>query len=618
MELRQALQQRVLVADGAMGTLLYGNYGINSAFENLNLTDPATILRVHQSYIQAGADIIQTNTYAANRLKLTRYNLQDHVTTINQAAVKLAVTARQKADHSVYILGTIGGLAGDTDETVQRATADDIATSVTEQLTALLATDQLDGILLETYYDLTELLAALAIVKAHTDLPVITNVSMLAAGVLRDGTSFTDAIVQLNAAGADVIGTNCRLGPYFLAQSFENLAIPADVKLAVYPNAGLPGTDQDGTVVYDGEPDYFEEYAERFRQLGLNIIGGCCGTTPLHTSATIRGLSSRTIIAHSNQARQPLTPILVSTKSQHRFLQKVATQKTALVELDPPRDFDTTKFFHGAERLKAAGVDGITLSDNSLATVRIANATIAAQLKLSYGITPIVHLTTRDHNLIGLQSEIMGLHSLGIEDILAVTGDPAKLGDFPGATSVGDVRSVELIQLIKQFNSGIGPTGKSLKEASDFRVAGAFNPNAYRTSVSTKSIERKISYGCDYIITQPVYDLDNVTALAEALQNNHVDVPVFVGVMPLVSKRNADFLHHEVHGIRLPKTVRDRMAQAELDGNERAVGIQIAKELIDGICDVFNGVHIVTPFNRFKTVIELVNYVQQKNLIFTK
>ncbi|WP_318766502.1 methylenetetrahydrofolate reductase [Lactiplantibacillus carotarum] len=282
--------------------------------------------------------------------------------------------------------------------------------------------------------------------------------------------------------------------------------------------------------------------------------------------------------------------------------------------MDPPRDFDTAKFFRGAQRLKAAGVDGITLSDNSLAEVRIANSLVAAQLKLNYGITPIVHLTTRDHNLIGLQSEIMGLHSLGIEDILAVTGDPAKLGDFPGATSVGDVRSVELIKLIKQFNSGIGPTGKSLKQASDFRVAGAFNPNAYRTNVSTKSIERKLDYGCDYIITQPVFDLANVTALADALKANDVHVPVFVGVMPLVSKRNAEFLHHEVHGIRLPKSVLERMSQAELDGNEREVGLQIAKELIDGICEVFNGVHIVTPFNRFKTVIELVNYVQQKNL----
>lgn len=615
MKFKQALQQRVLVADGAMGTLLYGNYGINSAFENLNLTHPDTILRVHRSYIRAGADIIQTNTYAANRLKLTRYDLQDQVTTINQAAVKIAATAREHADHPVYILGTIGGLAGDTDATVQRATPATIAANVTEQLTALLATNQLDGILLETYYDLPELLAALKIVKAHTDLPVITNVSMLAPGVLRNGTSFTDAIVQLNAAGADVIGTNCRLGPYYLAQSFENLAIPANVKLAVYPNAGLPGTDQDGAVVYDGEPSYFEEYAERFRQLGLNIIGGCCGTTPLHTSATVRGLSNRSIVAHDQPATKPQPPTLVTTKSQHRFLQKVATQKTALVELDPPRDFDTTKFFRGAERLKAAGVDGITLSDNSLATVRIANTTIAAQLKLNYGITPIVHLTTRDHNLIGLQSEIMGLHSLGIEDILAITGDPAKLGDFPGATSVSDVRSVELMKLIKQFNSGIGPTGKSLKEASDFRVAGAFNPNAYRTSISTKSISRKLSYGCDYIITQPVYDLANVDALADALAANHVNVPVFVGVMPLVSRRNAEFLHHEVHGIRIPEPILTRMAEAEQTGNERAVGIAIAKELIDGICARFNGVPIVTPFNRFKTVIELVDYIQQKNLI---
>jgi len=618
MELRQALQQRVLVADGAMGTLLYGNYGISSAFENLNLTHPDTILRVHQSYINAGADIIQTNTYAANRLKLTRYDLQDQVSAINQAAVKLAVQARAQADHPVYILGTIGGLAGDTDQTVLQATPAQRTASLTEQLTALLATEQLDGLLLETYYDLAELLTALKFVKTQTDLPVITNVSMLAPGVLRDGTTFADAVSQLAAAGADVIGANCRLGPYYLAQSFETLTVPATVKLAVYPNSGLPGTDQDGHVVYDGEPSYFEEYAERFRQLGLNIIGGCCGTTPLHTAALVRGLSSRAIVSHRSQVVQQKTTQLTPAVGQHPFLQKVATQKTALVELDPPKDFETTKFFKGAQRLKAAGVDGITLSDNSLATVRIANATIAAELKLTYGITPIVHLTTRDHNLIGLQSEIMGLHSLGIEDILAVTGDPAKLGDFPGATSVGDVRSVELIKLIKQFNSGIGPTGNSLKQASDFRVAGAFNPNAYRTNVSTKSIERKISYGCDYIITQPVFDLANVDALADALTANQVHIPIFIGVMPLVSKRNAEFLHHEVHGIRLPKVVLERMGQAELDGNERAVGLQIAKELIDGICDRFNGVHIVTPFNRFKTVIELVNYVQAKNLTLTK
>ncbi|MDQ7937143.1 bifunctional homocysteine S-methyltransferase/methylenetetrahydrofolate reductase [Lactiplantibacillus sp. WILCCON 0030] len=618
MDLRQALKQRVLVADGAMGTLLYGNYGIASAFENLNLTHPDTILRVHQSYLSAGADVIQTNTYAANRLKLTRYDLQDQVTAINQAAVKLSTKARAAADHPAYILGTIGGLAGDTDQTVLQATPATVAASLTEQLTALLATQQLDGILLETYYELPELLAALKTVKAQTDLPVITNVSMLAPGVLRDGTTFADAVIQLAAAGADVIGTNCRLGPYYLAQSFENLAIPATVKLAVYPNSGLPGTDQDGRVVYDGEPSYFEEYAERFRQLGLNLIGGCCGTTPLHTAALVRGLASRTIVPHAGQTAQPEPTPLAATIGRHTFLQKVATQKTALVELDPPKDFETTKFFKGAQRLKAAGVDGLTLSDNSLATVRIANTTIAAELKLNYGITPIVHLTTRDHNLIGLQSEIMGLHSLGIEDILAITGDPAKLGDFPGATSVGDVRSVELIKLIKQFNSGIGPTGKSLKQATDFRVAAAFNPNAYRTDVSTKSIERKISYGCDYIITQPVFDLANVDALAAALAAHQIHIPVFVGILPLVSKRHAEFLHHEVHGIRLPKSVLTRMAQAESDGNERAVGIQIAKDLIDGICARFNGVHIVTPFNRFKTVIELVDYVQAKNLTLTK
>ncbi|MFB9768465.1 bifunctional homocysteine S-methyltransferase/methylenetetrahydrofolate reductase [Lactiplantibacillus modestisalitolerans] len=614
MDFREALQNQVLVADGAMGTLLYGSYGISSAFELLNLTHPDTVLRVHQSYVNAGADIIQTNTYAANRLKLARYDLQDQVSVINQAAVKLADQARQAADHPVFVLGTIGGMAGDTDQDVQRATPTALAASLTEQLTALLTGGRLDAILLETFYDLRELLAALKLVKAHTTLPVITNVSMLAPGVLRDGTSFASAIDQLSAAGADVVGANCRLGPYYLAQAFAGLTSRPPVPLAVYPNSGLPGTDQDGAVVYDGEPSYFQDYAERFRQLGLTIIGGCCGTTPLHTAATVRGLASRSRVQGPRATSVPQQPTLTPTTSQHRFLQRVTTAKTALVELDPPRDFETAKFFKGAQRLKAAGVDGITLSDNSLATVRIANAIVAAQLKLRYDITPIVHLTTRDHNLIGLQSEIMGLHSLGIEDILAVTGDPAKLGDFPGATSVGDVRSVELMKLIKQFNSGIGPTGKSLRETCDFRVAGAFNPNAYRTSLSTKSISRKLSYGCDYLITQPVFDLANVTALKAALSANDIHVPVFVGVLPLVSRRNADFLHHEVHGIRIPQAIRDRMAAAEQAGNERAVGIQIAKELIDGICENFNGVHIVTPFNRFKTVIELVHYVQQKNL----
>lgn len=269
-------------------------------------------------------------------------------------------------------------------------------------------------------------------------------------------------------------------------------------------------------------------------------------------------------------------------------------------------------FFEGAKALDDAGVDAITISDNSLATPRISNMALAAILKQEYNIRPLIHLTTRDHNLIGMHSHIMGFHKLGILDVLAVTGDPSKVGDFPGASSVFDLRSVELVQLIKKFNDGISYTGKSLKEKARFQVAAAFNPNVLKLDKAVRLIERKVEYGADYIITQPIYDMEKAAQLKEALDAAGITVPIFVGVMPLLSSRNAEFLHNEVPGIRLTDEVRERMREAEQTGTAREEGMAIAKEIIDAICKHFNGVYIITPFLRYDLSIELTKYVQSK------
>ncbi|MYV04793.1 methylenetetrahydrofolate reductase [Furfurilactobacillus milii] len=299
-------------------------------------------------------------------------------------------------------------------------------------------------------------------------------------------------------------------------------------------------------------------------------------------------------------------------QTEHPFLHPSVGHKSVLVEMDPPTTFKTASFYRGAERLRDAGVDAITLADNSLAAVRVSNVAVAAKLKLEYGIHPIVHLTTRDHNLIGIQSEIMGLHSLGIDDILAIAGNPAKAGDFPGATSVRDVNALGLIKLIKQYNTGVSPSGKDLDDRPNFCVAAAFSPKITNGVLATRGIKRKIDCGADYLITQPVFDIARVNELADAFSQCGLQIPVFVGVQPLMSKRNAEFLNEHVSGMSLPQSVLDRMAQAEIDGNEHEVGLQIAEEIADAICDRFDGVHVVTPFNRYKMAAKLVTHIRQR------
>lgn len=600
----KALQERILIGDGAMGTLLY-SYGIDRCFEELNLSHPEEIIRIHEAYIKAGADVIQTNTYGANLIKLARYGLEGELESLNKAAVQIA---RKTAKPETFVVGTLGGIRGLNKQAV---TIEEITHSFTAQLDILLS-EGVDGLLLETYYDFDELVKVFAIARKQTDLPIITHVSMHEPGVLQNGMPIEDALLQLEALGADVVGVNCRLGPYHMIQALEQVPLPKRAFLSAYPNASLPDY-QDGKLIYHSEVEYFKECAMAFRNQGVRLLGGCCGTRPEHIQAFSEALAELRPVQEKTVRRSSQREKIVIKEQvkEDTLVEKVKKERSIIVELDPPKHLLTENYFQGVEALKKANVDAITLADNSLASPRIDNVAMASIIKNDHQMKPLVHITCRDRNLIGLQSHVMGLHTLGLNEVLVVTGDPTKIGDFPGATSVYDLTSFDLIRLIKQCNQGISFSGQSLKEKTNFQVAAAFNPNVNHLDRAVLRMEKKIDSGADYFITQPVYDTEKILNIKEATK--HIEKPIYLGIMPLTSSRNAEFLHNEVPGIRLTDEVRETMQKVAHDPEKSArAGIQIAKELIDVAMEHFNGIYLITPFLRYEMTAQLATYINEK------
>lgn len=601
----RSLKSQILIGDGAMGSLLY-SHGVDRCFEELNLTNSEEVLRIHRAYIEAGADVIQTNTYGANYIKLARYGLEDQVKKINEAAVKIAKEAAKGKD--TFVIGTIGGIHGSQ---TSIGTKEEIKRSFREQLYCLLL-EGVDGLLLETYYDFDELRTVLKIAREATDIPIITNVSMHEAGVLQNGLDLADALEELESLGADVVGINCRLGPHHMLKSLETVPLPKRALLAVYPNASFPGY-QDGKLFYENKPDYFEQYASKFREQGVHLIGGCCGTTPEHIQGLVQGLTDRSPVTEKEIKKKEIVPEARTTEpTENPNLVEIVNQRhSVIVELDSPKHLNTEKYFEGVKALEEVGVDAITLADNSLASPRICNASMASLIKQKGNATPLVHITCRDRNLIGLQSHLMGLHALGITELLAITGDPTKIGDFPGATSVFDVTSFELLEMIQKFNEGISLSGKSLQHKTNFTVAAAFNPNVRHLDRAMNRLKKKMESGADYFITQPIYSTQKIIDVYEATKD--LGAPIYIGIMPLTSSQNAEFLHNEVPGIKLTDEVRDRMASAA--GNREqstAQGLKIAEELIDVALEHFHGVYLVTPFTRYDMTVHLTEYIHEK------
>ena len=600
MNFREEIQKRILIGEGAMGTLLYTT-GVDQCYEELNLINPQLVKGIHQAYVQAGTEIIQSNTYGANHFKLKRYGLEDQVSSINREGIKIA---RSAAAENSFVFGTIGATRNLRNSDI---TIEEIKRSFREQLFSLLIENP-DGILLETYYDFEEIEAVLQIARKETSLPIIANVTLQEIAYLQNGMHLSDALFRLEDLGADVVGVNCRLGPHHTIRSLEEVPLLKHAFLSAYPNASLPEYS-DGKLKYEENPEYFGKSALALREQGVRIIGGCCGTTPAHIEEVSKALVDRTSVNEKKVKLRKIEVVEAEPETKQEALYETAKKKrTILVELDPPKKLPIELYMKGARALTEAGADSITLADNSLASPRISNMALGSMLKAE-GINPLVHLTCRDHNLIGLQSHLMGLSTLDLNEILVITGDPSKVGDFPGATSVYDVSSFELIKLIKQYNEGLSFSGKPLGKKTNFNVAAAFNPNVKYLHKAVERMEKKIQHGADSFLTQPIYSVHQVEEIYQAIK--HLDTPIFLGIMPLTSYRNAEFLHHEVPGIKLPDHVLRAMEKA---GNDRLQaereGIAIAKELVEAAMERFNGIYLMTPFLRYEITVELTNFIR--------
>lgn len=606
MGLLEDLKSKILIGDGATGTLLY-SHGIDSCFEELNITKPEEVSRIHRAYVEAGANVIQTNTYAANYQKLARYGLEDSVKDINVAGVKLA---KQAAKDQAYVVGTLGGIRSFQKNAIS---LEEVKRSIREQMFWLL-NEGVDGLLFETYYDFEELKTVLTLARKETDKPIITHVSLHDIGVLQDGRPLADALKELETLGADVVGLNCRLGPYHMIQSLEEVPLPDRAFLSAYPNASLPAYVE-GKLEYETNEDYFVESARLFREQGVRLIGGCCGTTPAHVRAMSSALKDLPPITSKVVKMRPAVTVQEREQQDKPHMHEIVKKRrSVIVELDPPKQLGPTKFLEGAKALDKVGVDAITLADNSLASPRISNLAMATLMQQETKARPLIHITCRDRNLIGLQSHLMGLHTLGMNQVLAITGDPSKVGDFPGATSVYDLSSFDLISLIAQFNEGLSYSGKPLGQKTNFSIAAAFNPNVRHLDRAVQRLEKKIDCGAHYFITQPLYSTKQIEEVYEATK--HLTTPVYIGIMPLTSARNARFIHHEVPGIKLSEDILERM---DATGNDRirgeVEGLAIAKNLIDTAYELFDGIYLITPFMRYEMTEILTRYIHDKQLV---
>jgi homocysteine S-methyltransferase len=462
---------------------------------------------------------------------------------------------------------------------------------------------------------LEEIQLALEVTQRLGKLPVICSFATTPEGRLRDGLPVLNAFQALLKQGVQIVGLNCAHGPQAMLRIVR--ALPASLPLAVFPNAGYPRFNE-GRFQYNTSPEYFANIGIELAQNGAKIIGGCCGTGPAHIAALAEALSKREPVfekAVPPATSPPRVSVSVETEvpsseSAHEpdLLEKLAAGKTVIVtELDTPKTLDLEAYYQGARALTDAGSDAITLADNSLAILRVSNLAVGAVLQ-QRGITPLLHIACRDKNLLGLQSELMGLAALGIHHILPLTGDPAKVGDHPGATSVYDVTSIELLKIVQQMNRGVNSNEKSIKHSTKFAAGCTFNPNARNLDAQLNRLERKLQAGAQYVLTQPVFDTERMQLLAE--RTRKFGVPIFPGIWPLLSGRQAEFLHNEVPGILIPESVRERMRGKE-GAEGQALGIEIAKEMCTEALQHFRSIYLITPFLRYETTVELSHFIRQ-------
>jgi methionine synthase / methylenetetrahydrofolate reductase(NADPH) len=605
MNLLEELQERVLCGDGAIGTLLLDQgLPMEVCLEEVCLSDPDRVGAIHRDYIAAGARVIETNSFGANAVRLARFGLEDRVAEINKAAARVAIESARGKD--VCVAGSVGPLGLSRSEAEERGI--DREKCFHEQIEALLD-GGVDLIFLETFMDDAEMEIALRAKNSVSSCTVICSFACEPEGRLASGVPIVQAFAKLRTLGANVTGVNCMNGPHATVQLLQR--IPIDGLLAAFPNAGYPRYTE-GRFIYHAAPDYFAKAAREMVGEGARLIGGCCGTNPRTIAAIAKAIADLAPVKSKPvPVFLPAPPTKkVPSAEEESLLDKIANgQKVIICELDPPKTLALEKYFRGARELVDAGCDAITLADNSLAILRVSNLAVAAMLKERFGITPLLHVSCRDRNVLGLQSELLGMAALGMRHVLPLTGDPARVGDHPGASSVYDVNSIELISIIKKLNEGFTHAGKSLKARTQFIIGCTFNPNAKNLDSQVNRLERKVAAGAQYAMTQPVFDLRLVEETKR--RTAHIGIPIFVGVWPLMSSRQAEFLHNEVPGIIVPEAVRTKLAEAAPD-DARKVGLEIAREITAHILAEFSCLYLITPFLNFDTTCELARFARQK------
>lgn len=601
-DFRKCLAEEILLADGAMGTLLVSRGASpEQAKSPLNLTDPESVREVHEDYLEAGARILTTNTWDANRVKLTAHEWADSLEKINREGVRLA---RESATGELAFVGGSIGPLGALVKPYGRLTLVQVREIFDEQARLLLDAGA-DLIVLETFGSLLEAAEAVRAVRGlSAEIPIIADMTFLSDGRTAFGESAAHALSTLVLAGADAVGMNCTLGPQETHDIFARLSASVSAPLCVMPNAGYP-TVVHGRNVYLSSPDYLRDYATLFADAGAAVIGGCCGTTPEHTRAmakAIAGRERRATAAHTPVViESPVTRIAEAPIETSRLKRKLANPEEFVItaEVEPPKGVDVSAAIEGARVLKSCGVDGVNVTDNPMARLRMSSIAVAALIQRETGLEAVVQITTRDRNVLGLQSDLLGASGLGLKAVLCLGGDPLKIGDYPQAKQVSEVDVLGLLRIARGLNSGADLAGNAIGAPTCFAIGCASNPAAPDLEVEYSKLRAKIEAGATFAQTQPVYD---VAALERFLEREEARaIPLLIGLIPLRSLKQTLFFANEVPGVVVPESIQQRMRRASERGSdqEKAEGLSIARELASAIAGLARGVHIM-PLGQYR------------------
>ena len=606
------LKENLVLLDGAMGSLIYEKgVFIDKCYDELNLSQPELIRSIHEEYIRAGARVIETNTYGANRFKLKSHNLMEQIEEINLTGVSLA---RDAAEENAYVAGSMGP-SGVELEPWGETTLEEVFEAYAQQA-GIMERGGVDLYILETFQDIREMEQAIKAIRSVSELPVVAMMTVGEDGKTRYGVDLEDITCRLINSEATVIGLNCTVGPKPMLDFVEQMTRLSDKPISIMPNAGRPQFT-DGRMIYMSTPEYFSVYTKRFIDKGVRVLGGCCGTTPEHISKMANALAMKqTRIQHSiNIGVRPVTeeplPDPVPAEEKSNLSRKlISGEQVVLVEMVPPRSTDITKPLEGARLLKESRVDAINIPDGPRASARMTGLALSVLLQNQVDIETVLHYTCRDRNLLGMQSDLLGASAMGIKNILAITGDPPMIGDYPQATAVFDIDAIGLVHLINNLNHGIDVGEKRIGDPTSFLTGVGLDPNSVNSDNEIHRLQLKKEAGAEYIITQPVFDVASLESFMEKVDAG--EMFLIAGIWPLVSLRNAEFMKNEVPGVTVPDEVIARIARYETREDQLKVGIEIAQSMVDKVLKFVDGIQVSAPFGRYALAVEVAQAILSK------